>query len=86
MRHQLTAEAALDRYFLETRCKLIEIAATMDRIQRGKGSATIKNDPRLAQIRSALDILRAEAPQRAQQCQMAFSLPHDETWSPPNAR
>jgi hypothetical protein len=39
MRGYLTSPAALDRYFLETRCKIIEIAANLDRFDRGAGVA-----------------------------------------------
>ena len=54
----LTAGEALDTYFLDTRCMLLEIAATLDRFdlaeQTGSGSAP---DARLGQIYDSLALL-----------------------------
>jgi hypothetical protein len=66
---------ALDRDFLDIRCRLIELAAAMDRIDRG---GSVDGDPRLAQIRRSLEILSANAPNRAKQVLMAFSLPEEK--------
>lgn len=79
----LTASAALDRYFLETRCKIIEVAANLDRLDRGEGAAVVLNDPRLRQIRDALGVLLAPGPGRVEQCQQVFSLPYDANWKRP---
>ena len=68
--------ASLDREFLGIRCRLIELAATLDRIDRATDSAA--SDPRLAQIRRSLEILVAGAPNRAEQVQMLFSLPYEK--------
>ncbi len=81
----LDAKAALDRHFLETRCKIIEIAANLDRIDRGDGGAGVRSDPRLAKIKEALRALLDEGGGRAERCQMIFSLPYDKGWKPPNA-
>jgi len=95
----LSASAALDRHFLETRCKIIEIAANLDRIDRGhvaqppsarsgvapppSAVASVQADSRLAQIRSAIQVLLESGPGRAEKCQMAFSLPYDPGWKKP---
>lgn len=78
-----TAEAVLNRYYLETRCKIIEIAANLDRIDRGRGD--IARDPRVARIREAIGVLRETGSGRAEKCQMIFSLLYEEDWSAPNA-
>lgn len=83
---RLTAQAAMDRYFLETRCKIIEIAANLDRIDRGDGDSEITQDPRMAKIREAVQTLLSGGPGRAEKCQMVFSIPYDDAWSPPNAK
>jgi len=96
MRTCLTAEAALDRHFLETRCKLIEIAANLDRIDRGavangaqphsavfREADRLNSDPRLTQIRKALQTLLEPGPGRAERCQMVFSLPYEPNWKRP---
>lgn len=93
----LSALAALDRYFLETRCKIIEIAANLDRIDRGsrvasakggpsavvQGANTTATDPRLAQIRKAVQTLLEPGPGRAEKCQMVFSLNYEPEWKRP---
>ncbi len=66
---------SLDREFLGIRCRLIELAATLDRIGRAGDSAT--DDPRLAQIRRSLELLAGDAPDRAERVQMVFSLPYE---------
>jgi hypothetical protein len=44
----LSAQEVLNRYFLELRCKLLDIAAILDRMDRG---GPLPADPRLEQIR-----------------------------------
>ncbi len=73
-----TATAVLDREFLTIRAKLIEIAAALDRVDRGEGS--VADDARLGQIRRSLEILASSHPNRAERVQMLFSLPYDEQW------
>ncbi len=88
MPEAMTAKAALDRYFLETRCKLIEIAANLDRIERGAGSSDVRHDPRMTRVREALQVLTGDAREadRAERMQTIFSQPFSETWQPPNRR
>jgi hypothetical protein len=62
----------LDREFLGIRCRLIELAATFDRIDRTQGD--VSSDPRMVQIRRSLELLAGDAPNRAEQVQMVFSL------------
>ena len=66
---------AMDREFLGIRCRLIELAATLDRIDRAGGAAT--GDPRWSQIRRSLEILLAGGADHAEQVQMVFSLPYE---------
>ena len=68
----LTAAEALDGCFLEARCRIIEVAAALDRIDRGAGD--VAADPRLAELRRAVAILLEDRPDRAEACQMVFSL------------
>jgi hypothetical protein len=82
----LTAPQLLARDFLEIRAKILEIAACLDRIDRGDGS--VGDDPRLAQIHAGLEALSADDGQgraalrgaRAEQVQLIFSLPYEEGW------
>jgi hypothetical protein len=79
----LPARTALDAYFLEARSKLLDLAAILDRIGRGSGAATIENDPRLARIRQALEVLGDASGGRAERIQQIFSLDYDATWERP---
>jgi hypothetical protein len=65
----------LDLYFLETRAKLLEIAATLDRFDRSADAAALRHDARLAFVLSALDVLKSSAPNRAEQIQNLYSIP-----------
>jgi hypothetical protein len=67
---------AMDREFLGIRCRLVELAATFDRLAREQGVDA--GDPRLAQIRHSLEILLAGEPNCAERVQMAFSLPYEK--------
>ena len=73
-----TAAQVLDREFLTIRGKLLEVAAALDRVHRGQGSAA--NDPRLEKIRETLAVLGREGDQRAEQLQLIFSLPYESLW------
>jgi hypothetical protein len=74
----LTAPEILNREFLEIRCKILDLAASFDRLRRAEGS--LDDDPRLARLHEALTIVREEAHDRAEQVQMLFSRPYDENW------
>jgi hypothetical protein len=82
----LSSRAALDAYFLEARCKLLDLAAILDRISRGAGSSQVVNDPRLACIHQALEVLRDESGGRAERIQRIFSLDYDPSWERPKPR
>ncbi len=81
----LPSRTALDSFFLEARCKLLDLAAILDRIDRGGGSE-VEKDPRLANIRQALEILRDESAGRAERIQRIFSLDYDSSWERPKPR
>jgi len=85
MSRTLDAQTALDRYFLETRCKIIEIAANMDRIAEGTGASVAQRDPRLAQIQEAIRILTSDAKDKAAACQLVFSQNYEDGWDAPNS-
>jgi hypothetical protein len=74
----LDAAAVFERHFLETRCKLLEVAANLDRIDRAAGD--VAADPRRIQVAKAIEILASDAPDRAERLQMLFSRPYDPDW------
>jgi hypothetical protein len=82
----LSAKAALDAHFLEARSKILDLAAILDRIGRGAGSNETGEDPRLAKLRQALEVLHDESPARAERVQQIFSLDYDAAWERPKPR
>jgi hypothetical protein len=78
MPNPLDARQTLDREFLELRAKLLQIGAMLDRLDRADGS--VANDPRLAGIRQALEVLQGDAEDRAKQIQLIFSRTYDPAW------
>ena len=81
----LPADQALERYFLEARSKLLDLAGILDRIGRGQG-AGLANDARLERIRQALEILQDPSGGRAERIQKVFSLEYDQAWEKPKPK
>ena len=79
----LPAPAVLAAYFLEARSKLLDVAAILDRIQRGTDAEAASADPRMTRIRMALEVLLAAEPGRAERIQKVFSLDYDPNWKVP---
>ncbi len=76
MTTRLTPEEVLDYHYLEVRCKLLEIAAIMDRYQRaGGGDPARSNDLRLERCTRALELIATphELPERAESIALLFS-------------
>ncbi len=74
----LTAAEVLSREFLEIRAKILEVAAAFDRLERAAGD--VSDDPRIARLHEALQVVGAPQGDRAEQVQLVFSRPYDETW------
>jgi hypothetical protein len=74
----LTAPEVLSREFLEIRCKILDLAAALDRLERADGS--VAADPRLAGLRQALTVVLNQPQDRAEQVQMIFSRDYDAGW------
>ena len=70
----MTRQQVLDLYFMDARCKLIELAAFLDRVDRAEGEA----DFRLAAIREALPLLLGEQFGRAKAILLSLSDPTSE--------
>ena len=82
----LAADQALAAYFLEARSKILDLAAILDRVQRGDGAAQTAADQRLERIARALQILSAGAGGKAEAVQRVFSLEYDSGWKIPEPR
>ncbi len=71
----MTRQQVLDLYFMDARCKLIEVAAFLDRVDRGTGEA----DFRLEAFRKAMAHLAVGETGRAEAVLRALS---DSTQAP----
>ncbi|MBI3417007.1 MAG: hypothetical protein HY043_17080 [Verrucomicrobia bacterium] len=70
----MTRQQVLNLYFMDARCKLIELAAFLDRVERAQG----EDDFRLKAFRQAMNELSKANPDRARQVLLAFSDPTTE--------
>ena len=70
----MTRQQVLDLYFMESRAKLIDLAAFLDRVERAEGEA----DFRLSGFNEALKQLRAGDSQRARNVLLSLSDPTTE--------
>lgn len=67
----MTRNELLDMYFMDARAKVIDIAAFLDRVDRGTGAA----DFRLSALREALKELAGTRPERAKRVLESLSDP-----------
>jgi hypothetical protein len=81
MTEQTSAQDILERHFLQVRSGLLDIAATLDRIQRGEDAPLLQDDQRLESIRRAVEILNDGGTDRAERIQILFSDPYQSGWN-----
>lgn len=77
------AEEILDGTFLEVRAKLLEVAATLDRIERAQGDAGDFSDlskKRRKKVDQAIGILLSSGSDRAERLQKLFSREYEDAW------
>jgi hypothetical protein len=74
----MTARQIFDREFLELRAKVLELAASLDRLDRAEGDTA--DDPRRRKLDEALRLLLAPAEDRAERVQMIFSREYEPDW------
>jgi hypothetical protein len=79
-------KALLEQQFLEIRCKILDLAAQLDRLQRGGDLEAIKGDPKWTRIQKGIAILANDQPAKAQSVQELFSLQYDPEWKKPSPR
>ena len=77
------ARQVLDRHYLEMRSKILDLAASFDRIAAAVPDGTGENDPRLTKLQDGLRILlNPEGTDRAEKVQMLFSDAYVPNWLP----
>lgn len=67
-----------DQEFLPIRAKLLEVAASLDRLDRANGS--LESESRRMQVHAAIQVLLREDDDRAEQIQLIFSRPFEDDW------
>lgn len=78
-----SATQVLDAYYLEARCKILDLAAILDRVDRGSGTA----DDRLTRLKEAVELLlNTTGASRAEAIQQHFSLQYQPEWVLPQPR
>lgn len=84
----LSAEAVLNREFFELRARVLELAASLDRLDRAHGD--VAADPRMEKLKRGIELLLSPDADRAERVQLLFSRPYNEDWPTalqvPNAR
>ena len=71
-----TAAQVIDREYLELRAKVLEIAASFDRIERAEG----QRDDRMAKIEMGIQILMDAGDDKAKRVQELFSQEYAAGW------
>ena len=78
MSTQRTATQILDREFLELRARLLELAASFDRMERADENCN--GDRRMELIIKGLAILSNDSENKAPQIQQLFSREYSSSW------
>ena len=78
----INSQQVLDREYLEIRGKILEVAASLDRLERAAGD--VAQDPRMALMHEGLQIALqpndAQGDSRAKQIQLLFSREYADSW------
>jgi hypothetical protein len=67
-----------EQEFLPIRAKLLEVAASLDRLDRASGS--LEAEAKRRQVQAAVQVLLSPDHDRAEQIQLIFSRPFEEDW------
>lgn len=75
-----TSEQILQQEYLLARAKILELAATLDRIDRAQGS--VQTHPQMQLLQQGFKILidESQPDSRAEQVQLLFSRQYAEDW------
>lgn len=76
-----SATQVFERHYLELRCKILDLAAALDRIERADGADAVDQDRRRQLIAQGIDILQNPGTDRAERVQLLFSDEYVEGWN-----
>ena len=74
----LDAPEVLNREFLEVRARILQIAASLDRLDRAAGD--VSGDARFEKLHEALEVLSSDGPGRAERIQLILSRSYERDW------
>ena len=74
----MTRSQVIDRYFLEHRAKLIEVAAFLDRVERAPQSNNTGVDYRVAALKGVLAVMGDDQPEKTKRVLELLSDPTQE--------
>lgn len=82
MKKPRTGEMIVSESFLEVRAKLLEVAATLDRIDRCSEGAPLESDAaeKRTLIAKAIEMVSSPDPGRAEKLQQLFSREYESQW------
>ena len=82
MKDERNGDTIVAESFLDTRAKLLEIAATYDRIDRAGSAGALGKDAeqRRRLLKQATEILLSDTADRAERLQQLFSRDYDSSW------
>jgi hypothetical protein len=73
-----TAEQILSEEYLIARSKILDLAATLDRLDRANGSVDALTQMKL--LEQGMAILQDNQPDKAKRVQLLLSRPYDPDW------
>ena len=74
----MKAQEVLDREFFEMRAKILQLGASLDRMERAGGS--LEQKEKLDLLNKGLTILLEQKTNRAEQIQLLFSRSYEDNW------
>jgi hypothetical protein len=74
----MKSSAIIDREYLDIRSKILQIGASLDRIERAGGS--LNESPKTKLLLETIEILLDGQPNRAERIQLTCSRPYDPNW------
>lgn len=73
----MNSNQIFNREFLEIRAKILEIAASLDRIERAEGNC---DDSRMGLIHEGIELISQDGTDRAEKVQLLFSRDYTDRW------
>ena len=73
----MNSNQIFNREFLEIRAKILEIAASLDRIERAEGNC---DDSRMGLIQEGIELISQDGTDRAEKVQLLFSRDYTDRW------